>query len=160
MLTDISELNHKFCSACTCIYSNSHNPNELLQLQLQESYSLPILTYCTAAVKLSDTNLNHLNACWNSVYRRLFGFHRWESVRSCINGLSRLNFHHIRLVLMAKFYKSLSHTESVRLKSMYEQQMRVGSNYESLGKFLEVDFSLPFFVLKSKIVSKFNLSCG
>ena len=100
----------------------------------------PILTCCTAAVKLSVTNLNHLNACWNSVYRRLFGFHRWESVRSCINVLGRLNYHHIRLVLMATFYKSLSHTESVRLKYTYEQLMRIDYNYVSLGKFLEVDF--------------------
>ena len=61
---------------------------------------------------------------------------------------------------MAKFYKSLSHTESVRLNSMYEQLMGIDSNYVLLGKFLEVDFSLPFFILKSKIVSKFNISCG
>ena len=63
MLTDISEVKRKFGSACNCIYLNSHNQNELLQLQLQESYSLLILTYCTAAVKLSVINLNHLNAC-------------------------------------------------------------------------------------------------
>ena len=119
----------------------------------------PILTYCTAAVKLSVTHLSHLNACWNSVYRRLFGFHRRQSVRSCINGLGRLNFHHIRLVLMAKFYKLLSITESVQLKSMYEQLRRIDANYSivSLWKFLEVDFSLPFSVLKFKIVSKCNI---
>ena len=86
ILTDISMM-YKFFSACNCIYPNSRDQTELLQLQLQQSYSLPILTYCTAAVKLSVTNLNHLNACWNSAYRRLFGFHLWESVISCINGL-------------------------------------------------------------------------
>ena len=79
-------------------------------------------------VKLSVTNLNHLNACWNSVYRRPFGFHRWESVRSFTNGLGRLNFHHIQLVLMAKFYKPLSHTENVWLKFTYEQLMQIDSN--------------------------------
>ena len=81
-------------------------------------------------------------------------------VRNSINGLGRLNFHHIRIVLMAKFYKSLSFTENVLLKSMYEQLMRIDSNYVSLEKFLEVDFSLPFSVLKSKIISKFNICCG
>ena len=87
MLTDISEVKRNFFSGCSCIYTNSYDQNELLQLQLQESYSLPILTYCTAALKQSVT-LNHLNSCWNSVYRRLFDFS--SSVSNCINGLGRL----------------------------------------------------------------------
>ena len=41
---------------------------------------------------------------------------------------------------------------------MCEQLTRIDSDYVSVGKFLEVDFSLPFFVLKSKIVSKCNIS--
>ena len=89
-----------------------------------------------------------------------FSFHCWEPDRSCINGLGRWNFYHIRLVLIAKVYKSLFNTESVQLKSMYEQLRWIDSNYVSLGKFMEVNFSLPFFALKSQIVSKFNVSCG
>ena len=44
MLTDIFEVKRKFCNACNCIYSNLHNQTELLQLQLQESYSLQAVT--------------------------------------------------------------------------------------------------------------------
>ena len=48
-----------------------------------------------------------LNACWNCVFRQIFGFHKWESVRCFINGLGKLDFIHIRMKLMLKFYNSL-----------------------------------------------------
>jgi len=32
-----------------------------------------------------------INACWNNVIRRVFGYHRWESVKAVIHGLGRLN---------------------------------------------------------------------
>ena len=44
MLTDISEVKRKFFSAWNCIYWNSHDQTDLLQLQLQESYSLQAAT--------------------------------------------------------------------------------------------------------------------
>jgi len=48
-----------------------------VQLKLQELYSLQILTYFIAAFDLKVKQLAELNVCWNSVYRRLFGFHKW-----------------------------------------------------------------------------------
>ena len=42
-----------FYTACNCLFANCRNQQELLQLQLLESYYLPILTLCTVAVKLS-----------------------------------------------------------------------------------------------------------
>jgi hypothetical protein len=45
------------------------------------------------------------DCCWNSVYRHIFGFNKWESVRSFICGLGRLYFYHIVLHCRAKFYK-------------------------------------------------------
>jgi len=52
--------------------------DEIIQLSLQESYCLPILTYGVTAVSLNVSQYNELNACWNSVYKRLFGFRKWE----------------------------------------------------------------------------------
>ena len=53
------------------IFSHSSDLCDLVQLQLHESYVLPTLTYATAAIKLSETQIASLNACWNSVYRRI-----------------------------------------------------------------------------------------
>jgi len=52
-----------------------------------------------------------LNSCWNSVYRRVFNFRKYDSVRTCICGPGRLDFQHLRtfssLVFIEKgFYSS------------------------------------------------------
>ena len=73
--------------------------DEILQLSLHESYTLPILQYATVALKLSKSQIADLNACWNSVYRRIFGFMKFEPVREFISGLCRLNFENLRTFL-------------------------------------------------------------
>ena len=44
LINDISLHKRTFYLACNCLYANSHNQNELIQLQLQESNCLPVLT--------------------------------------------------------------------------------------------------------------------
>ena len=58
-------------------------------------------------MKLSIVQTANLNACWNSVFRQMFSFHKWESARCFINGLGKLDFIHICMKLMLKFYNSL-----------------------------------------------------
>ena len=101
--TDVDVINKNFYTACNCLFANCRN-----KLQLLESYCLPILTYCTVAVKLSIVQTANLNACWNSVFRQIFSFHKCELVVRCfINGLGKLDFIHIRMKLVLKFYNSL-----------------------------------------------------
>ena len=101
---DICSIKRKFYVSCNCILGNTHSLDDMIKLNLMESYCLSILTYATVAMKLSNAQVNELNACWNSVYRRIFDFNKWESVRSFINGLGRLDFYHIRLFMCLKFY--------------------------------------------------------
>ena len=61
--TDDGVIKRKFDAACNCLFANCKNQKELLQLQLLESYCLPILTYCTVAVKLSIVQTANLNVC-------------------------------------------------------------------------------------------------
>ena len=51
--TDI--VRRKFFASCNTILSNSVHQSELLHLNLMECYSLPILQYCVAAIKFTDT---------------------------------------------------------------------------------------------------------
>ena len=67
----------------------------------------PTLTYATAAIKFSETQIASLNACWNSVFRRIFHFNRWESVKCFIPSLDRLDIKHLRLQLSTKLYLSV-----------------------------------------------------
>ena len=91
----LCESKRKFFISCNCNLSNFSNLYELAQLHIQQTYSLPILTYDIAAINKSDKQSKEINASWNSVYRRIFKFHRWESVKLFIYGLGNLDRKHI-----------------------------------------------------------------
>jgi len=97
LLVDTHVIKCKFFSSCNCIFGKINCLHDMLKLSLIETFCLPTLLYATVALKLSKTQINELNASWNSVYRRFFGFNKWESVRCFINGLGRLDFSFLRL---------------------------------------------------------------
>jgi hypothetical protein len=78
-----------------------------LHLALQETYCLPILTYVIGGLSLTSHQLNELNVCWNNIYRIVFHFNKWESVKAFIHGLGRLNFIYIVYVRRVNFYHHL-----------------------------------------------------
>ena len=92
---DVNPIRRSFFAACNAIYSQSARMDNILQLSLMESYCLPILAYAASAVTYKTRQLDDLNSCWNSMYRKIFGFNLWESVRAFINGLARLDLKHI-----------------------------------------------------------------
>jgi len=104
---NIDVVKHKFFAACNSILGNSHSLDELIQLQLQESFCLPLLEYSLCAVRLTNSQCADLNSCWNIVFRRIFHFRKFDSVRACICGLGRLDFYHIRVNLLLKFVKKM-----------------------------------------------------
>ena len=87
LFVDVSTIKQKNFASCNCILAQAKCMDDLVKLKLLESYCLPILLYATAAMKLTIEQLCELNAAWNSVYRRIFGFNKWKSVRQFIGGL-------------------------------------------------------------------------
>lgn len=116
---DINPLIRAFYSACNSIYSVAKYCNELTHLALQESYCLPILLYGVSAICLNVSQSNSLNSCWNSVFRKIFGFNRWESVKTFIFGLGRLDLHHIISKQRAKFYTHLVNSASLTIQILF-----------------------------------------
>jgi len=117
---DFDVVKRKFYAACNCVLSNSHHTNELIQLQLQESYCLSILTYAFPGLRANASQVRELNVCWNSVYRKIFHYNRWESVKCCINGLGRMDLVHILAFLALKFWKSLGQSTN---RTLYNTSM-------------------------------------
>ena len=70
---DTDAIKRKLYTACNCLLGNTYSLNEILHINLQESYCLLILQYATAAVKLTKVHSSELNACWNFMYRNIFG---------------------------------------------------------------------------------------
>jgi len=61
-----------------------------------------------SVIKLTDMQLRELNTCWNMIYRRIFKFNKWESVKLLIFGLGSLDYIHLRAMTCLKFVKSMS----------------------------------------------------
>ena len=134
---DDGVIKRKLYTACS-VFANCRNQTELLQFQLLDSYYLPILTYCTVAVKLSILQTANLNACWNSVIRPTFGFHKWESVRCFTNGLGKLDLIHIRMKLMLKFYNSLGKRQDT-VRSICVKLFQMDIHFIHMSKQLDID---------------------
>jgi len=91
---------HNFYASFISIKSHARSLEQLTQLSLVESHCLPLLTYATGAVIFTISQMQELNVCWNTVYRTIFGFNRWESVKQLIFGLGIPN-----LLRIIKLYR-------------------------------------------------------
>jgi len=78
---DCSVIKRKFYAACNSIFYSCKHTDELIKLQIVKSYCLPLLTYCVGAIELPKYKVNELSVCWNDCFRKIFKFHRWESVK-------------------------------------------------------------------------------
>jgi len=104
---EIQASRRSFYAAFNNICSHAKTLEELVQLALYESYCLPLLTYAAGAVTYNKKQVHDLNVCWNTVYRTVFNFNRWESVKGFINGLGKLSLQYILKVHKVKFYYHL-----------------------------------------------------
>jgi len=104
---DINPTKRAFYAACNTIFLHGSGADEIALLNLQETFSLSVIMYAMPALHLTTRQINELNACWNNVIRRLFGFNNWESVSAMLLGLGRLNIYHIIMLCKVTFYRLL-----------------------------------------------------
>jgi len=71
--------------------------------------------YATPALNLTNRQVSELDACWNNVIRRLFGYHKWESVSAVLLELGRLNVRHLIQLREVTFYIHLLQSSDVGL---------------------------------------------
>ena len=93
--------NHFSCSAEKCLASfyRSTNtilnvikrPSEEVMMKLLYSVCVPILTYACDVKVFSSKEMTNLHVATNDAIRKIFTFHRWESVRGLREGLGYLS---------------------------------------------------------------------
>jgi len=71
---DENTLKRSFYAARNSIFSHSDGISKTTVLNLQEAYSLSVLMYASPALALESKQINELNASWNNVIRRIFGY--------------------------------------------------------------------------------------
>jgi len=79
---DISWICRKFYAAANAILYRTRFVSEITRVCLCELFTLPLLTYGCEGIDMSVADMQKLNACWNNVYRKVFGMNLWESVKS------------------------------------------------------------------------------
>jgi hypothetical protein len=94
-LVDFSDTRRKFFISVNSILSKCQFTSDMVKLQLLESHCLPILLYATESLNLPKSRITELNSWWNSVYRKIFLYQKWESVKNLICMLGRLDLHHL-----------------------------------------------------------------
>src|SRR5437867_5451775 len=92
---DLADTRRKFFASVNSILSKCNFTSDMVKLRLLESHCLPILLYAAESLNLPKSQITELNSWWNSVYRKIFSYHKWESVRSFIYMLGRLDLIYI-----------------------------------------------------------------
>ena len=116
---DINPTKRAFYAACNTLFLHSSGVDEIALLHLQETFSLCVIMYAMPALCLTTRQTSELNAFWNKVIRRLFGFNKRESVSAMLLGLGRLNINHLIMLRKVRFYRHLLHSCDVLLRDMF-----------------------------------------
>ena len=124
------------------------------------SPALPVLQHACSVIRFTKLQLNDLNVCWNSVYRRIFGFCKFEPVHCFIAGLGRLSSQHIHFLLTLKFIKCARCTSNTVFKSLvgiYMQASAFSLLLKSANLSKDDFMKLPVHALKGIIIDLFRV---
>jgi hypothetical protein len=102
-IVDFAAERRSFFSAVDCILSKSHFTSDIVKLFSCEVHCLPIIKYSLESLSLLNAQLRELNSWWNTVYRKIFSYNKWESVSELIVMLDRLDLITLYRVRKAKF---------------------------------------------------------
>ena len=142
---DFQIIKRKFYCAVNSVLSHCKRNDNLVKLKLVKSFCLPLLTYCLGAFEASQSKIKDLAVCWNDCFRKIFGFHRWESVRELQCFLGDLPFEFIYDIHRWRFltnrkcvYNSLSFLLDIsNLQYHYVDQLV--NKYGQSGRFTIAD---------------------
>ena len=77
-----------FRCSVNSILSATRKPNEHVLMKLLYSFLVPILTYASEVKLYSSSEMRDCHVALNNAIRRVFSFHRWESIRTLRESLS------------------------------------------------------------------------
>ena len=104
----IAEKIRKFYRATNNILRIEGCSNDLLILQLIESHCIPVLTYGIETIVVANPDVRRqMRVAYNSVFRRIFNYRPWQSVRELQTCLSRPTWEDLLAKRTEKFLKRI-----------------------------------------------------
>ena len=108
-----------FYRAVNSVLNVLHGPNEMIQMQLLYSNCVPILTYASAVKDFPAREMTKCNTALNDAIRRIFTFHRWESIRTLRESLGFKSLTELFAISKNKFESLLQQHQNSILRSLH-----------------------------------------
>ena len=89
-----SELRSFYCSV-NSLLSAQRKPNEVVLMNLLYSKCVPIVTYAAQVKSFKYADMHACQVALNDAIRRIFGYNRWESIRSLRTSFGYNDLYHI-----------------------------------------------------------------
>ena len=90
--------------------------NDMMMLQLLETHCLPILTYAIEVITVCNRDRRRqLRVAYNCIFRRVFGYRNFESVRALQSFLGRLNWEELVDKRTNKFMDTIRNDPTLNL---------------------------------------------
>ena len=106
----VSEKVRKFYRALNCILRIEGRSNDLLVLRLIEIHCIPILTYGIEIISVANRDTRRqMRVAYNAVFRRIFNYRQWQSVRELQAFLSRPTWEELTERRISQFLHRLKH---------------------------------------------------
>jgi hypothetical protein len=119
--------------------------------------------YCIDSGILDAKQLQLMNSWWNSVYRKIFGYFKWESVRIIICCLQKLNLTYIENLQRIKFIKNVVTREKVIINSTLRGVVNAylhNGEFQSIVTMNNVQLHWPLSRITSTVHQAFNETCN
>ena len=85
------KLRCSFYRSVNSILNVLKGPSEIVQMKLLYSTCVPIVTYASDVITLPYREMQSLHVAVNDAVRKIFSYHRWESIRSLRESLGYLS---------------------------------------------------------------------
>ena len=128
-------------------------------MQLLETYCLPLLTYALECLNTKSALLHEINSWWNSIFRRIFGYNKWESVKEIICRLGRLDLLHIINLRRLLFLKHLSHSNNKVVRDL-ATYLKDGTEFHAAQAEYDIQLSWSDPKIKAMSYVSFKTICG
>ena len=105
---------------------------------------------------LDSCELCEINVCANAIYRKIFGYNKWESVKQCIYYLGRLDIFHIYKLRKILYLKSLQISACPVLCDLFYflKSQREFHKALRIGDFV-INLNLPYNLVNQMIYNDF-----
>ena len=158
---DLKESRRKFFMTLNNILSKTKSSCDLVKLKLLESYCFTSLTYGIECGILDNKQLQSINSWWNSVFRKIFGYFKWESVRNLICSLQKLNLiytENLRRILFIKNIVSCTDIRNNTLENITNCYIH-RSEFQTVLQKCNIDISWSISRIKNAVYNSFKETC-